>query len=73
MAPTTKRGGGPKRGFLDGQMLIAMPTMRDERFSRALIYMCAHSSEGAMGIVVNQPAGNIKFPDLLVHLDVIPA
>ena len=37
MAPTTKRGGGPKRGYLDGQMLIAMPAMRDERFSRSLI------------------------------------
>src|SRR6187402_3989412 len=65
--------GGPKRGYLDGQMLIAMPAMRDERFARSLIYICAHSSEGAMGIVVNQPAENIKFPDLLVQLDVIPA
>jgi putative transcriptional regulator len=62
-----------RRGFLDGQMLIAMPSMRDERFARALIYMCAHSSEGAMGIVVNQPAADINFPDLLVKLEVIPA
>jgi putative transcriptional regulator len=76
MKPTpTMRPGkkGSKRGYLDGQMLIAMPTMRDERFARSLIYICAHSSEGAMGIVVNQPAVNIKFPDLLVQLDVIPA
>jgi putative transcriptional regulator len=77
MKPTSglkgKKGGGPKRGYLDGQMLIAMPAMRDERFARSLIYICAHSSEGAMGIVVNQPADNIKFPDLLVQLDVIPA
>src|SRR6516164_11319275 len=58
-------------GYLDGQMLIAMPAMNDERFARAVIYICAHSSEGAMGIVVNQPAANIKFPDLLVQLDVI--
>jgi putative transcriptional regulator len=65
--------GGAKRGYLDGQMLIAMPAMRDERFARSLIYICAHSSEGAMGIVVNQLAENIKFPDLLVQLDVIPA
>src|SRR5215813_1367468 len=61
------------RGYLDGQMLIAMPSMRDERFTRSLIYVCAHSSEGAMGIVVNQPAANINFPDLLVQLEVIPA
>jgi putative transcriptional regulator len=62
-----------QRGYLDGQMLIAMPTMRDERFARTLIYVCAHSSEGAMGIVVNQAAGNVNFPDLLVQLEVIPA
>jgi putative transcriptional regulator len=66
-------GTAPARGYMDGQMLIAMPAMGDERFSRAVIYVCAHSSEGAMGIVVNQPAGNIKFPDLLVQLEVIPA
>src|SRR5271154_3922553 len=69
----TAAKGAPQRGYLDGQMLIAMPTMRDERFMRSLIYVCAHSSEGAMGIIVNQPASNINFPDLLVQLDVIPA
>ncbi len=62
-----------KRGYLDGQMLIAMPSMGDERFARSVIYVCAHSTEGAMGIVVNQPAANISFPDLLVQLDVVPA
>jgi len=61
-----------KRGYLDGQMLIAMPTMGDERFTRSVIYICAHSSEGAMGIIVNQPAAHITFPDLLVQLEVIP-
>ena len=60
------------RGYLDGQMLIATPTMSDDRFARSVIYVCAHSSEGAMGIIVNQPAANINFPDLLVQLDVIP-
>jgi putative transcriptional regulator len=70
--PTARgRKGTPQRGYLDGQMLIAMPSMRDERFARTLIYICAHSPDGAMGIVVNQPAANIKFPDLLVQLDVI--
>jgi putative transcriptional regulator len=61
-----------KRGYLDGQMLIAMPSMGDERFARSVIYVCAHSTEGAMGIVVNQPAANVSFPDLLVQLEVIP-
>src|ERR1700694_960200 len=64
---------GVKRGYLDGQMLIAMPTMGDDRFARSVIYVCAHSTEGAMGIVVNQPAPHISFSDLLVQLDVIPA
>ena len=62
-----------KRGYLDGQMLIAMPSMGDERFARSVIYVCAHSTEGAMGIIVNQPAAHISFPDLLVQLDVVPA
>ncbi|TCT05135.1 YqgE/AlgH family protein [Aquabacter spiritensis] len=59
--------------FLDGKMLIAMPSMQDERFSRTLVYLCAHSAEGAMGIVVNQPASHIDFAELLVQLDVVPA
>ena len=63
----------PKRGFLDGQMLIAMPSMRDERFVGTVIYVCAHSSDGAMGIIINQPSAEIDFPELLVKLDVIPA
>lgn len=73
IAKKTARDGPPKRGYLDGQMLIAMPSMRDERFARSLIYICAHSSEGAMGIIVNHPAANINFAELLVQLDVIPA
>ncbi len=61
----------PRPGYLDGQVLVAMPTIRDERFARSVIYVCAHSDEGAMGIVVNQPAQNIKFRDLLVQLEVV--
>ena len=68
-----QKGAGATRGYLDGQMLIATPTMQDERFARSVIYICAHSSEGAMGIVVNQPAAHISFKDLLVKLNVIPA
>jgi putative transcriptional regulator len=58
--------------YLDGQLLVAMPGMLDDRFTRSVIYVCAHSSEGAMGIVLNQPARSIEFPDLLVQLDIIP-
>jgi len=73
MAVTRKTKSSSARGYLDGQMLIAMPAMHDERFARTLIYVCAHSTEGAMGIIVNQPAANISFPELLVQLEVIPA
>jgi putative transcriptional regulator len=58
-------------GYLDGQILIAMPVMDDPRFERSVIYLCAHSSEGAMGIIINRPAGSIDFPGLLVQLDII--
>lgn len=58
--------------YLDGQFLVAMPGMTDERFARAVIYVCAHSAEGAMGIVLNRPATNVNLPDLLVQLEIIP-
>ncbi|WP_018697611.1 YqgE/AlgH family protein [Amorphus coralli] len=59
-------------GYLEGQLLVAMPTMGDTRFERAVIFMCAHSDEGAMGIVLNQPAEEVSFSDLLVQLDIVP-
>jgi putative transcriptional regulator len=65
-------GKAPGRGYLDGQFLIAMPGMQDTRFSRSVVYLCAHSSDGAMGIMINQPAPQITFRDLLVQLNIIP-
>jgi len=56
---------------LTGQLLIAMPGMTDKRFARSVIYMCAHSEEGAMGIIVNQRARNITLVELLRQLSVI--
>ena len=58
-------------GYLDGQMLVAMPGMPDERFQRTVIYVCAHSAEGAMGIVLNRPAADLSFSELLVQLGII--
>jgi len=72
MKISAESSNAPDDGYLDGQLLVAMPTIQDERFNRSVIYLCAHSSEGAMGIIVNQPAPNIRFSDLLVQLDVIP-
>lgn len=59
-----------KSGFLDNQFLIAMPGMKDDRFARTVIYICAHSEEGAMGIIINQ-AQQMRFPDLLVQLGIL--
>jgi putative transcriptional regulator len=59
-------------GYLDGQLLLAMPGMQDERFARSVIYLCAHSAEGAMGIVLTRPAPDVNMPDLLVQLEIIP-
>lgn len=57
-------------GYLDGQLLIAMPLMSDKRFARSVIYMCAHSEEGAMGLIINHRASHINFPDLLDRLNI---
>jgi putative transcriptional regulator len=58
---------------LDGHLLIAMPGMADPRFARAVVFVCAHSAEGAMGIVINKLVPEIRFRDLLVQLEVIEA
>ncbi len=58
--------------YLTGQLLIAMPSMSDPRFERTVIYMCAHSPQGAMGLVVNKPMPTISFPELLEQLDIEP-
>jgi putative transcriptional regulator len=60
-------------GFLDGQLLIAMPSMGDARFARSVIYICAHSADGAMGIVINKLVPEISFRELLVQLDIVEA
>ena len=55
-------------GYLAGQLLVAMPHMLDERFAKTVIYVCAHTEDGAMGLVVNKVMENIDFPDLLDQL-----
>ncbi len=59
-------------GYLDGSLLVAMPAMGDPRFAKSVIYMCAHSADGAMGIIINQRAPNISFTELLEQLDIVP-
>jgi putative transcriptional regulator len=60
------RVSGPS--YLSGQLLVAMPTMSDRRFRRSVIYMCSHSDEGAMGLIVNQRSPDVSLSDLLSQL-----
>jgi putative transcriptional regulator len=57
-------------GYLTGQLIIAMPKMSDPRFSKTVIYMCAHNSEGAMGLIINKLVEELTFPDLLKQLKI---
>ncbi len=59
-----------KEGYLTGQLLLAMPGMEDPRFERTVIYVCAHSDEGAMGLVIDRPCTSIAFPALLEQLEI---
>ncbi|MBU2959461.1 YqgE/AlgH family protein [Citreicella sp. C3M06] len=58
---------------LTGKMLIAMPAMGDSRFDHAVIYVCAHSDEGAMGLIVNKPSEDVTMAALLEQLSMEPA
>ena len=61
-----------KASNLTGKMLIAMPGMRDSRFEHSVILICAHSDDGAMGLVVNRPMPDVDFADLLTQLGIDP-
>ncbi len=58
--------------FLTGQLLIAMPAMEDPRFAQSVIYLCAHTNEGAMGLVINRPLVRPSFEELLRQLEIAP-
>ena len=57
-------------GFLTGELLIAMPAISDPRFDRALILVCAHDVQHAMGIALNRPIEGLTLPDLFDRLEV---
>ncbi len=63
--------GGPD--WLTGQLLVAMPAMQDQRFVQSVIFICAHSAEGAMGVVLNRPVKTPGFAQLLQQRGVEPA
>jgi putative transcriptional regulator len=56
--------------FLEGQLLVAMPGIGDPRFERTVIYMCSHSAEGAMGLIINKTLEDINLEGLLDQLDI---
>ncbi|MEO9863322.1 MAG: YqgE/AlgH family protein [Yoonia sp.] len=55
---------------LTGKLLIAMPIMGDDRFAKSVVYICAHSEDGAMGIIVNKPSTEVRFANLLEQLEI---
>ncbi len=55
---------------LNGKLLIAMPEMGDPRFAYSVIFMCAYSDEGAMGLIVNKPTNDLGLSDLLEQLSI---
>ncbi|MEM7750819.1 MAG: YqgE/AlgH family protein [Pseudomonadota bacterium] len=55
---------------LEGKLLISMPTIAEGCFARSVVYICAHSKDGAMGLIVNQAAKSIAFDELLEQLDI---
>lgn len=57
-------------GFFEGQMLLAMPSIGDPWFERSVVYMCNHSSEGAMGLVINRRMDWLSFEELLEQLEI---
>ena len=57
---------------LKGQILIAMPGMGDPRFDHSVIYLCAHSGEGAMGLILNKPASDLELPSLMEQIGITP-
>ncbi len=59
-----------KAEFLDGQILIAMPDMQDPRFAKSVVYLCAHSEEGAMGLIVNKAIDDLNWKDLFSKIEI---
>jgi len=68
MAQSAPRSSG--ESFLEGKLLIAMPGMPDPRFEKSVIFMCAHSAEGAMGLIINKPIDGLSFRDLMPKLGI---
>jgi putative transcriptional regulator len=62
----------PPREDLTGKLLIAMPDMGDPRFHGSVVFLCSHSAEGAMGLIVNKPMPEVSFAEMLEQLEIAP-
>ncbi|WP_166416877.1 YqgE/AlgH family protein [Cochlodiniinecator piscidefendens] len=56
--------------YLSGKFLIAMPGMGDTRFEKSVVFLCAHSEDGAMGLIVNKPSADLQFSEMLDQLSI---
>jgi putative transcriptional regulator len=72
MASSTPKTPETAGGYLAGHLLVAMPGMQDPRFDHSVVCLCAHSADGAMGLMVNRPLSGMEFDDLLRQLKVEP-
>lgn len=70
MTSPTRKKPAARSTSLTGQLLIAMPNMTDKRFRRSVVYMCSHSADGAMGLILNQRAESVTFSGLLRQLSI---
>jgi putative transcriptional regulator len=54
---------------LKGKLLISMPGMTETTFHESVVFLCAHSEEGAMGLIINKPMPGLNFMELADHID----
>ncbi len=67
----TTTGKSPLPSNLEGQFLVAMPSVKGPHFERSVVYICSHDKQGAMGLIVNQVSDQITFPDLLKQIEIL--
>lgn len=60
-------------GWLTGQLLLAMPSLNDPRFTQSVILICAHNREGAMGLILNRSLYKPTYEELMKQLGVAPS
>jgi putative transcriptional regulator len=70
MAAKPKNQAESSDNFLEGKLLIALPGMPDPRFEKSVIFVCAHSGDGAMGIIINKKVEGLAFRDMMKKLEI---